>query len=80
MSPRVDIVGRDKVAEIGVNVTPLEKDSKLLDAVLSVHHATMHMFSGTPAVKIIENHHDSSDNVAACSSTSSGYPHCTQQG
>ena len=50
-------VGRDKVAEIGVNVVPLEKEDDLQDAVLSVHHATMHTFSGTPAVKIIENHH-----------------------
>ena len=50
-------VGRDKVAEIGVNVTPLEKEDDLQDAVLSVHHATIHTFSGTPAVKIIENHH-----------------------
>lgn len=50
-------VGREKVAEIGVNVTPLENDSNLQDVVMSVHHATMHTFSGTPAVKIIENHH-----------------------
>ena len=50
-------VGRDKVAEIRVKVTPLESDHNLQDAVLSVHHATMHTFSGTPAFKIIENHH-----------------------
>jgi len=50
-------VGRDKVSEIGVNVIPLEKEHDLQDAVLSIHHATMHTFSGTPAVKIIENHH-----------------------
>jgi hypothetical protein len=41
---------------MGVNVTPLENDNKLQDLVLSIHHATMHTFSGTPASKIIENH------------------------
>jgi len=33
----------------------LEDDQALQDAVLSVHHATMHTLSG-PAVKIVENH------------------------
>lgn len=49
-------VGLEQAREIGVNVTELESDSLLQDAVLSVHHATMHTFSGTPASKIIENH------------------------
>jgi len=42
--------------EMGLNVTPLEVDQALQDAVLSVHHACMLTFSATPAVKIIENH------------------------
>jgi hypothetical protein len=50
-------VGLAKALEVGVKVTPLEDDKTLQDAVLSVHHATMYTFSGTPAVKIIENHH-----------------------
>ena len=50
-------VGRDQARKIGVTVTNLETDAKLQDALLSVHHATMHTFSGTPATKIIENHH-----------------------
>ncbi len=50
-------IGRERPYEIGVHIAPLEKDDKLQDAVLSIHHATMHTFSGTPAVKIIENHH-----------------------
>ena len=34
----------------------LEDDEDLQDAVLSVHHACIHTFSATSAVKIIENH------------------------
>ena len=50
-------VGRDQVRSVGVNVLNLEDDHDLQDRVLSVHHATMHTFSSTPAQKIIENHH-----------------------
>jgi hypothetical protein len=50
-------VGLEQAAEIGVTVAPLESDGPLQDAVLSVHHAAMHTFSGTRAAKIIENHH-----------------------
>jgi hypothetical protein len=37
-------------------VKALEEDGELQDAVLSVHHATMHTLSAGAAVKIIENH------------------------
>ncbi len=50
-------VGRDQARDIGVKVMDLEDDAQLQDAVLSVHHATMHTFVGTPAQKIIENYH-----------------------
>ena len=50
-------VGRDQARERGIKVIDLEDDHDFQDAVLSVHHATMHTFSGTPAQKIIENHH-----------------------
>jgi hypothetical protein len=50
-------VGREQAKEHGVRVTDLETYHDLQDAVLSVHHATMVTFGGTPAVKIIENHH-----------------------
>ena len=50
-------VGSEQASQIGVKVQNLEGDPKLQDAVLSIHHATMHTFSGTPATKIIENHH-----------------------
>lgn len=45
----------DKVKSLGVNVTALEAVQSLQDAVLSVHHATMHTLSG-PCVKLVENH------------------------
>ncbi|WP_166791906.1 hypothetical protein [Methylacidiphilum sp. Yel] len=48
-------IDRDSAREKGVMVLNLEDDRELEDAVLSVHHATMHTFQG-PAVKIVENH------------------------
>ena len=50
-------VGRDQAREVGITIDDLEADRELQDAVLSVHHATMHTFSGTPTQKIIENHY-----------------------
>jgi hypothetical protein len=47
----------DELQDLGLNVRLLEDDQPLQDAVLSVHHAVMHTFSGTAATKIIENHH-----------------------
>ena len=49
-------IGRAQARERGVKVVDLEDDDNLQDAVLSVHHATAHTFSGAPAYKIIENH------------------------
>lgn len=42
--------------KFGLKVVSLEDDSTLQDLVLTVHHAFMHTFSTTPAIKIIENH------------------------
>ncbi len=42
--------------EIGLKIVDLESDGKFQDLVLTVHHAFMHTFSRTGAVKIIENH------------------------
>jgi hypothetical protein len=39
----------------GLNITDLEADSNLQDAILTTHHAFMHTFSNTLCVKIIEN-------------------------
>lgn len=40
---------------IGLHIIDLEADQVFQDAVLSVHHAYIHTFSASPAVKIIEN-------------------------
>lgn len=48
-------IDRDEARSNGVNVVDLESNQALQDAVLSIHHATIHTFSGSP-VKIIENH------------------------
>lgn len=48
-------ISRDQARERGVVVDNLETDQELQDAVLSVHHATLHTFAGR-SVKIVENH------------------------
>ena len=50
-------VSPDEAIAKGLKVVWLESDPNLQDAVLSVHHATAHTFTGTPSTKIIENHH-----------------------
>jgi hypothetical protein len=41
---------------LGLTVMALEKDHAFQEAVLSIYHATMHTFTATNALKIIENH------------------------
>lgn len=48
-------IDREQARSRGVVIRNLEDDPALQDAVLSVHHATLHTFAG-PAVKIVENH------------------------
>lgn len=45
-----------KCENIGLKIERLEDDETLQDLVLTVHHAYMHTFSMTPAIKITENH------------------------
>jgi len=45
----------DAALSLGLNVTRLEDDQRLQDAVLSVHHAAIISLNMTPAIKIIEN-------------------------
>lgn len=45
-----------KAKEIGLNISLLEEQPDLQEAVLSVHHSCIHTLSGTGAYKIIENH------------------------
>ena len=49
-------ITRDQLTQYGLNVTNLEDDPELQDAVLSVHHALMHTLGMGSASKIIENH------------------------
>jgi ATP-dependent protease ClpP protease subunit len=48
-------ISKDKCVEVGLNISNLEDDQNLQDAVLTTHHLFMHTFSNTSAVKIIEN-------------------------
>lgn len=48
-------INREDARRQGVLIDDLETDKALQDAVLSVHHATFHTFSGA-AIKIVENH------------------------
>lgn len=49
-------ISKKECEEVGLNITPLENNQDLQDAVLTTHHAFMHTFSNTDSVKIIENH------------------------
>jgi hypothetical protein len=47
---------RGELSQRGLNVTELESNDDLQDAVLSVHHSCMVTVGNTPAAKLIENH------------------------
>ncbi|HEY9000497.1 MAG TPA: hypothetical protein VIM89_04040 [Mucilaginibacter sp.] len=49
-------ISKTQCVEVGLNVSNLEDNQDLQDAVLTTHHLYMHTFSNTNAVKIIENH------------------------
>ena len=46
----------DTCKSLGVDIIEMESDNTLQDLVLTVHHAFMHTFSNSGALKIIENH------------------------
>ncbi|WP_312127249.1 SDH family Clp fold serine proteinase [Lysinibacillus boronitolerans] len=48
-------ISATKAASIGLKIDKLEDDPDLQDAVLSVHHSTIHTLGTTNAIKIIEN-------------------------
>ncbi len=48
-------IPREEVEKQKLSVVRLEEDQQFQDLVLSVFHATTHTFTGTPAVKIVEN-------------------------
>lgn len=45
----------DKCADLGVKIIDLKADKKLQDSILTTHHAFMHTFANSGALKIIEN-------------------------
>lgn len=49
-------ISAEKCKELGVKIIDLENDDKLQDLVLTTHHAFMHTFANSGALKIIENH------------------------
>jgi ClpP class serine protease len=49
-------ISKNECKTIGLNITDLEADQALQDAVLTTHHTFMYTFSTTYSVKIIENH------------------------
>ena len=49
-------ISKKECQDVGLNITDLESNQDLQDAVLTTHHAFMHTFSSTHCVKIIENH------------------------
>ena len=49
-------LARDELQQNGLVISRLEDDEVLQDLSLSVFHATAHTFTGTAAVKIVENH------------------------
>jgi hypothetical protein len=49
-------ISLDRAREIGLNVTALEDDQELQEAVLTVHHACVLTLAQTNIVKLVENH------------------------
>jgi hypothetical protein len=58
-------IGYDLAHEKGLNVTRLEADQKLQEAVLSAYHATMVTFLSTQCLKIVENQNGKGHYVVA---------------
>ena len=49
-------ISKIQCEKMGLKIISLEDDQSLQDLVLTIHHAFMHTFTGTAAVKITENH------------------------
>jgi hypothetical protein len=46
----------DQLESYGLKIVRLENDNDLQDLVLTVHHAYIHTFQNSTAIKIVENH------------------------
>lgn len=53
-------IGYKEARKIGLKIKLLERNQKLQDLVLTVHHCYVHTLSNTPSFKIIENHEGAS--------------------
>jgi ATP-dependent protease ClpP protease subunit len=51
-------ISLDKAKTLGLSIKCLEDDNELQDLVLTVHHCYMHSFSGSNAIKIVENQNE----------------------
>jgi len=49
-------IPKDKCKSVGLKIVDMEDDNDLQDAILTTHHAYMHTFGHSAAVKIVENH------------------------
>lgn len=49
-------ISKSECINLGLNISDLELNQELQDAVLTTHHAFMYTFASTYCVKIIENH------------------------
>ncbi len=49
-------ISKSKCKNAGLKIIDMEDDNKFQDLILTTHHAFMHSFSNTTAVKIVENH------------------------
>lgn len=50
-------ISRERAADLGFKVSPLEEDQTFQDLVLSAFHATIHTHNSLGVVKLIENQH-----------------------
>lgn len=49
-------ISRKQCREVGLTIEEIEENDLLQDAILTTHHAFMHSFAQSDAVKIVENH------------------------
>lgn len=49
-------ISKERCKSLGLQIVEMEKDNDLQDLILTTHHAFMHTFSHSGAVKIVENH------------------------
>ena len=49
-------ISSSECKEAGLEIVEMEADNELQDLILTVHHAFMHSFANSTAIKIVENH------------------------